>query len=112
MKMKGTRGKKDGINLPNRRGLGRVCQMVGPLISPFHNYIISGNRIVYGEKILFLDASTHLYKRLCPSVGWLVGRLVGRSVVIELRMMKMHRILDISQIIASFYKVDAILHHS
>ena len=45
-------------------------------------------------------------------VGWSVGRLVGRSVVIELRMMKMHRILEISQIIASFHKVDAILHHS
>ena len=77
----------------------------------------------------------------------LVGRSVGRSVVIELervktrisapahpsatgigrvsglviekkafntltRMMKMHRILEISQIIASFHKVDAILHHS
>ena len=27
----------------------------------------------------FLDASSHLYNRLCPSVGWLVGRLVGRS---------------------------------
>ena len=39
-----------------------------------------------------------------PSIGW--------SVVIELRMMKMHRILEISQIIASFHKVDAILHHS
>ena len=25
----------------------------------------------------FLDASTHLYKRLCPSVRWLVGWLVG-----------------------------------
>ena len=32
----------------------------------------------------FLDASTHLYKRLCPSIGRSVGRLVGRSVeVIE-----------------------------
>ena len=28
----------------------------------------------------FLDAPTHLYKRLCPLVGWLVGRSVGWSV--------------------------------
>ena len=26
---------------------------------------------------IFLDASTHLYKRVCPSVGWLVGWSVG-----------------------------------
>ena len=28
----------------------------------------------------FLDASSHLYKRVCPSVGPLVGRSVGWSV--------------------------------
>ena len=61
-----------------------------------------------GPLAFFLVADTQLYKRLCPSVRW----LVGWSVVIELRMMKMHRILEISQIIASFHKVDAILHHS
>ena len=36
----------------------------------------------------FLDASTHLYKRLCPSVRPLVGWLVGWSVVIELKSRK------------------------
>ena len=65
------------------------------LISPF----LKASRIFF-----FLDASTHLYKRLCPSVR--------PSMVIELRTMKMHRIFEISQIIASFHKVDAILHHS
>ena len=30
--------------------------------------------------ILFLDASSHLYKRVCPSIGWSVGRSVGQSV--------------------------------
>ena len=29
---------------------------------------------------LFLVVCTRLYNRLCPSVGWSVGRLVGRSV--------------------------------
>ena len=29
----------------------------------------------------FLDASTHLYKRVCPSVGQSVGWSVGRSVM-------------------------------
>ena len=36
-----------------------------------------------GRKIpppYFLDASTHLYKRVCPSVGPSVRRLVRRSV--------------------------------
>ena len=33
----------------------------------------------------FLVADTQLYKRLCLSVGWLVGWLVGRSVVIKLK---------------------------
>ena len=28
--------------------------------------------------ILFLGATKHLYNWLCPSVGWLVGWLVGR----------------------------------
>ena len=28
----------------------------------------------------FLDVSTHLYKRVCLSVHWLVGRFVGPSV--------------------------------
>ena len=39
--------------------------------------------IWYGLKndtILFLDASTHLYKRVCPSVCQSVGLLVGPSV--------------------------------
>ena len=30
----------------------------------------------------FLDASTHLHKRLCPSVGWSVGPSVGPSVTL------------------------------
>ena len=29
----------------------------------------------------FLYASTHLYNRVCPSVGWSVSRSVGRSPV-------------------------------
>ena len=29
---------------------------------------------------MFLDASSHLYKRVCPSVRWSVRRSVGRSV--------------------------------
>ena len=32
------------------------------------------------EKYPFLDASSHLYKRVCPSVGRSVGPSVGRSV--------------------------------
>ena len=30
---------------------------------------------------IFLDASSHLYKRPCPSVGWLVGWSVGNAFV-------------------------------
>ena len=30
--------------------------------------------------VSFLDASSHLYKRVCPSVGWSVGRSVRPSV--------------------------------
>ena len=29
----------------------------------------------------FLDASSHLYNKLCPLVGQLVGRLVGNAFV-------------------------------
>ena len=36
----------------------------------------------------FLDASSHLYKRPCPSVGWLVGWLVGPSVALSSNLMK------------------------
>ena len=36
----------------------------------------------------FLVADKRLYKRLCPSVGPSVRRLVGRSVVIELESVK------------------------
>ncbi len=32
------------------------------------------------NRVLFLDASSHLYMRVCPSVGPSVGRSVGRSV--------------------------------
>ena len=38
---------------------------------------------------LFLDASLHLYNRLCPSVGWLVGWLVGRLVGIFIKNIKL-----------------------
>ena len=31
---------------------------------------------------MFLDASTDLCKRVCPSVRWLVSSLVGPSVVV------------------------------
>ena len=37
---------------------------------------------------LFLVADTQLYKRLCPSVGRLVGRSVGWSVTLELKSEK------------------------
>ena len=47
---------------------------------------------------LFLVADTQLYKRLCLSVG----PSVRRSVMIELRMLKMQRILEIFTVIASF----------
>ena len=33
---------------------------------------------VCAGRLAFLDASSHLYKRVCPLVGWLVGRSVGR----------------------------------
>jgi len=32
---------------------------------------------------LFLDASSHLYNRVCPSVGRSVGWSVGRSVTLS-----------------------------
>ena len=32
------------------------------------------------HKRRFLGATKHLHNWLCPSVGWLVGRLVGWSV--------------------------------
>ena len=39
----------------------------------------------------------HLYKRSCPSVGWLVGPLVGRSVMLSSKSLKngLLRILNI-----------------
>ena len=67
-------------------------------------------RPLHDDGCIFSRVHATLYPAL--PVRWLVGRSVGRSVVIKLRMMKMHRILEISQIIASFHKVDAILHHS
>ena len=33
------------------------------------------------SEFLFLDASSHLYKRVCPSVRWSVGRSVGHAFV-------------------------------
>ena len=33
----------------------------------------------FDEKLTFLDAATHLYKRLCPSVGRSVGPSVGHA---------------------------------
>ena len=41
----------------------------------------------WGASLLsfFLVADTQLYKRLCPSVGRLVGRSVGWSVTLELK---------------------------
>ena len=36
---------------------------------------------IFLSPICFLDASTHLYKRLCPSVGRLVGWLVGHILL-------------------------------
>ena len=36
--------------------------------------------IALWKKNYFLDASTHHYKRVCPSVGWLVGPFVGPLV--------------------------------
>ena len=36
-------------------------------------------------QVPFLVANTQLYKRLCPSVRWSVGRLVGWSVTLELK---------------------------
>ena len=39
-----------------------------------------GDRPKRSRDIPFLGAPTHLYKRLCALVGWLVGWLVSRSV--------------------------------
>ena len=36
--------------------------------------------MAYARFPLFLDASSHLYKRVCPSVGWSVGPSVRQSV--------------------------------
>ena len=41
---------------------------------------IEGEMAILTELSWFLVADTQLYKRLCPSVRWLVGRLVGPSV--------------------------------
>ena len=46
--------------------------------------ILSDARCLYS----FLDASSHLYKRVCPSVRRSVGRSVGRSVTLELKSWK------------------------
>ena len=45
---------------------------------------------------LFLDASSHLYKRPCPSVGPSIRPLVGRSVMLLSKWMKncLSRILN------------------
>ena len=44
---------------------------------------------IFNGNITFLVADTQLYKRLCPSVRRLVGRLVGWSVTLELKRGKM-----------------------
>ena len=38
----------------------------------------SVNKFLFAQISLFLSASSHFYKRSCPSVGWLVGWSVGR----------------------------------
>ena len=61
----------------------RIFQM--PLLSKLSSSAAHCNQnCLFTIMTLFLDASSHLYKRVCPSVGrsihWSVSRLVGRSV--------------------------------
>ena len=42
-------------------------------------------------QIFFLDASTHLYKRACPSVGPLVRRFNGPSVRRSVGLSRFHK---------------------
>merc|ERR1712237_306608 len=46
--------------------------------------VLNWNILNHSKPDSFLVADKRLYKRLCPSVRPLVGRSVGRSVVIEL----------------------------
>ena len=50
---------------------------------------------------------TQLYKRLCPSVGWLVGWSVGRSVTLELKTRKT-RIYDTAVVIVCVWVCECV----
>ena len=50
----------------------------------YFDHIFGGQMSIFlTERSIFLDASSHLYKRPCPSVGWLVRPLVSWSVKID-----------------------------
>ena len=51
-------------------------------------YGISSNFGFPKQGKAFLDASSHLYKRCCPSVGRSVRPFVGRSVMLLSKLMK------------------------
>ena len=61
--------------LPCRMGRNSVCPSVFPLIRPFVCL-----KCMEFYPVQFLDASSHLYKRVCPSVGPSVRWSVGLSV--------------------------------
>ena len=45
-------------------------------------------------KKTFLDGSTHLYMRLCPSVRWMVRPMDGPSVTSYFRLLEMDNFLN------------------
>ena len=52
-----------------------------PLFNSFYPFAITDiSTYCQYFSFIFLDASSHLYNRLCPLAGWLVGWLVGLSV--------------------------------
>ena len=66
------------LNHPDRDSFGwKWALEVSEMDDPTSNIVVI---IVYFYRTDFLDASSHLYKRVCPSVGQSVGPSVDPSV--------------------------------
>ena len=55
--------------------------------------------------VVFLDASTHLYKRVCTSVGLLVGLLVGNHLFLLVGIIKKDAAASLLAYVGSFHRV-------
>ena len=60
--------------LPEQRGKKEKAQQRGPVV--FGHYMASSTLVL----LIFLDASTHLCKNVCPSICWSVTRFLNERI--------------------------------